>query len=179
MSRRLILLRHAKSAWDDPTLADKVRPLNARGRRDAPCMGAWLASQQIVPDLVLVSGAVRTRETWDLFGPELGPSGPTVFREDLYDASATGIIGIINAVVPEVATLLVVGHNSGLGEVATGLVGHGDAGVRAAMSVKFPTSALAIIDFDAATWAAAQPGSGRLVHFVTPKSLGPNTDAPG
>jgi phosphohistidine phosphatase len=140
-------------------------------------MGAWLAAQNITPDLVLVSGAVRTRETWALFAPELGAGGTAEMRDDLYDTDAAGIIAVITAVRPNVSTLLIIGHNSGLEEAATKMVGHGDDGFRRSMAAKFPTAALAIIDFDIATWAAVVPGSGRLVQFVTPKSFGPSADA--
>lgn len=175
MIRRLILLRHAKSAWDDVTLDDKARPLNARGRRDAPRMGAWLASQNIKPDLVLVSTAVRTRETWLLFSPALsaGDRGAPkeLLRDDLYHAEAQRIVDVVRATDAAVSTLLLIGHNSGMEEAAALLVGRGKDAVRKAMAAKFPTAALAIITFEVGSWRDIAAGTGYLDAFVTPKSL--------
>jgi phosphohistidine phosphatase len=172
MLRRLILLRHAKSAWDDPTLQDTQRTLNARGRRDAPRMAAWLAAERIKPDQVLVSTAVRTRETWRLFEAALGSGLVAEFRDDLYHASAETIIAVVQQASVDARTLLVIGHNSGMEDAATALVGDGKEALRRAMAFKFPTCAMAIIEFDAVAWPDVNPGKGHLRFFTTPKSLG-------
>jgi phosphohistidine phosphatase len=164
--RRLILLRHAKSAW--PTgVEDHDRPLAKRGEKTAPMVGAYLAREKLLPSLVLVSTARRTQETWKIVR---GPLPHSVAKRDdknLYEAPTVRLLGIIQAVEPTVATLMLIGHNPGLQDLALELAGSGDEAAHAAMAEKFPTAALAVIDFR----ADITPGSGNLERFVTPGSL--------
>src|ERR1700729_562078 len=91
--RRLLLLRHAKSAW--PDVPDAERPLNDRGRRDAPAMGRWLQSSGYVPHVVLCSTACRTRETWALMAPERGVAPPVHYEQRIYEATALSLLHLL------------------------------------------------------------------------------------
>jgi phosphohistidine phosphatase len=169
--RRLILLRHAKSAWPDG-VADRERPLAERGRKAADVIGAYMAREKLIPDLGLVSPARRAQETWKVVRKTL--SGKIDEREapDIYEVSAERIVDVIRAVAPDIRTLLIVGHNPGMENAASLLVGDGDADAMDRMEDKFPTAGLAVIDFDIDGWDELASGSGYLERFVTPKSVG-------
>jgi len=178
--RRLVLLRHAKSAW--PDVPDRERPLARRGQRDAPVMGRWLRGAGLVPDLVVCSTARRARETWQLVQPGLGAAPPVRFDERVYQASAAQLLALIRREPPAVKTLLVVGHDPAVPGLALALAGTSPddrtgagagavpAGVPGRMRVKFPTSAVAVFAC-AGSWDALGPGSARLACFVTPRDL--------
>ena len=170
--RRLMLLRHAKSARMGGT-ADIDRPLAARGREAAPRLGAYLRAEGLSPDLALVSAARRTRETWDLVRPALGDV-EVRFEPRIYEAPTERLLAVVREVEPEVGTLLMIGHNPGFQELARRLAGDGDALAR--LGQKFPTAGLAVIDCPVASWADVHAGGGRLERFVTPKSLGGEDD---
>jgi phosphohistidine phosphatase len=168
----LSLFRHAKSSWDDAALADHDRPLGPRGRRDAPRMGAYMAAHRLVPDIVLCSTALRTRQTVELTVPELPKPRPEVqIVDSLYLASAAGLMKHVRAIEPQVSHAMIVGHNPGLHGLATRLAGAGDSEALAALAAKFPTGALAVLDFDVAGWAQVTIRSGRLRDFMVPKRL--------
>jgi phosphohistidine phosphatase len=173
----LSLLRHAKSSWDKPALDDYDRPLAKRGQKAAPEIGAALAAMGLRPDLVLCSGAVRGRETLSLVLEKLGPPVPEVAYDDaIYMATPATLLARIRAAAAEpdrVAPrhIVIVGHNPGLEELALLLVGGGAADDLASVAEKFPTGAVAVIAFNADSWAGVEPGSGRLEHFLTPKRL--------
>jgi phosphohistidine phosphatase len=166
--RRLILLRHAKSTHPGG-LPDIDRPLAPRGRDAAALMGRYLADEQLFPDLALVSPARRTRETWDLVAPALGDV-PVRFEPRIYEAPGERLLAVIREIDASVRGLLVLGHNPGLEDLAQRVVGHGDRYAFARLAQKFPTAALAVLDFPVEDWRAA--ASARLDRFVTPKALG-------
>ncbi|MGH1574040.1 SixA phosphatase family protein [Methylobacterium sp. P31] len=170
--RRLILLRHAKS---DRTagVVDRERPLNSRGRRAAPAVGAHLAKAGFRPDLALVSTAERTRETWEAVAAALG-NPQTRWQAEIYEAPAESILAVIRDAPDEAATVIVVGHNPGLGDLAVALAGEGPREARSRLMVEFPTAAYVVIDFDAAHWAEVAPGRGRLERFVRPRDIDPD-----
>jgi phosphohistidine phosphatase len=169
--RRLLLLRHAKAV----RLAaggDHERGLTDGGRKGATALGRWLDAQAVLPDAVLVSTALRTRETAALVLAEL-PVRPDVRHERrLYLAEAPVILGLLRETGPAVRTLMAVGHNPDFAELAVVLAGHGNAAAYARMRAKFPTCALAILDFDSKDWRGLAPGAGSLAAFVTPGTLG-------
>jgi len=171
---RLMLLRHAKAA-SPAGVPDLDRPLAPRGREAAPRMGAYLADEQLLPDLVLVSPARRTRETWDLVGAKLGATS-VEFEPRLYEASASRVLAVVRETADTVRGLLMIGHNPGLEDLAKLLVGHGDRYAYARLTQKFPTSGLAVIDFAVDGWSDIAPRAGRLDRFITPKSLGVDED---
>lgn len=165
------LLRHAKSSWDQPRLADHDRPLGERGLRDAPRMGRFLAAVQPQPEWVLCSSALRTRQTWALLA-EQWPAAPACERErSLYMADEIDLLNRLRRLPEDFSSVLLVGHNPGLEDLADTLVGRGPANDLAQMRKKFPTAALAEIAFDAEQWRSLGPGQGELRRFVRPKSL--------
>lgn len=170
--RRLILLRHAKS--DRPAgVADRERPLNPRGRRVAPVVGAHLAAEGLVPDLALVSPATRAQETWEAAAAALGKV-ETLTVPEIYEAPEDRILDAIRRAPDAAATLVVVGHNPGLGDLATTLAGEGPRKRLTLLALEFPTAAFAVIDFEAGHWAEIAPGQGRLERFVRPRDIDPD-----
>lgn len=169
--KTLLLLRHAKSSWGDSSLADFDRPLAPRGVKAATRMGRELARRGWLPTLALVSPAARTEQTWALASAELPLELAAKFPEALYEASAGRILAVIGKASETANTLLVLGHNPGLGDIASGLAGAGsDTGSLTRLREKFPTAALARFDFDGA-WCDLHPNSAILTHFLRPREL--------
>jgi phosphohistidine phosphatase len=168
----LSLLRHAKSAWDKPGLDDHERGLAPRGTKAATAMGRYLREQGLVPDLVLCSGAMRTRATLSLVIPELGGAPPRIrYDEALYLASPVTLLDALHGVDKAPGHVMMVGHNPGMHALALELAGGGQRDGMSALATKFPTAALAVITFEARSWKDIRPGTGRLERFVTPKDL--------
>jgi phosphohistidine phosphatase len=165
--KRLLLLRHAKSSWDDPALPDHERPLTARGHRAADRIGEHLRSEVPDADLVLCSSALRTRETLQRMASAFGD--PEVVVEDgLYGASDEELLGRLHGVPEGSETVALIGHNPGIWDLAIAVAGSGDDLDR--MRSKFPTGALAVLEFEGG-WGDLAPGQARLVSFVTPRDL--------
>ena len=168
----LALLRHAKSGWDDPTLDDHERPLARRGTRDVPRIGAFMAANDLVPDLVLCSDAVRTRATLTLLLPAWAPRVPEIrYDKKLYLASPLGIREHLVRLGTGPALVMVIGHNPGLHVLALELAGRGNGKDLAALAEKYPTCALAVIDCETTNWGDLRPGRGTLRLLATPKRL--------
>jgi phosphohistidine phosphatase len=180
-TRRLILLRHAKSDW--PDVPDRDRPLAKRGRRDAPRIGRWLHQHGYQPDVVVVSAAARTRQTWDLVAPELGGSPAVHFEPRAYAASALTLLYLAQELPARYRTALLIAHNPGLSELAASLAAPPesdratgppesdrapDNGPRPAIS--FPTAAVAVFEFDG-DWPSLTPAHARLISLTTPADL--------
>jgi phosphohistidine phosphatase len=168
---RLILLRHAKSEKAEPGMRDHARRLNARGQTDAALIGAYMARHALIPDLVLVSGAERTRETWEHLAPALSASPRVSHDERLYNASTEAILKVLKETPPEVRTLMAIGHNPGLHDVARLMIASGDVEARERLNEGLPTSGVAVIDFAGDSWRKLHPHGGRLERFVSPRSL--------
>ena len=169
MTKTLILFRHAKSSWPDD-VDDHDRPLAERGRKAAPVMAKWLADRALKPTIALVSTARRTQETWTLIAPELGKVAKRDVRE-IYEAPASQILDTIHDVEPSVESLLVVGHNPGMEDLAQ-LLMKGDGGEAGAkIRQKFPTAAIAVVSIPVDDWTEVVPDIGKLELFVTPKML--------
>jgi phosphohistidine phosphatase len=166
----LYLFRHAKSAWDDPSLADFDRPLAPRGERAAPAMAAYMKAQGLGPDLVLCSAACRTRDTWALMAGTLDQPR-TTYLDEIYEAEPPALAAAIRRAPADARRLMLIGHNPGLEDLAHGLIASGDRDARKALAEKFPTAALAVIDFDIETWRDLAPATGRLTLFMIPKRL--------
>jgi phosphohistidine phosphatase len=167
----LSLFRHAKSAWDEPGLEDFERPLAKRGEAAAPRMGAFMAANGIVPQLILCSPAVRTRQTVDLILPFLRPAPTVEYEEALYLAAATVLLARVRKVGRHVGHLMLVGHNPGMHGLAAALPKPGDSEEQRALGAKFSTAGLAVITFQQVEWRKVRTGSGRLEHFMVPKRL--------
>jgi phosphohistidine phosphatase len=169
---RLLLLRHAKAERSEAGTEDRVRKLIERGRKDATSIGAYMASHALVPDRVIVSPSARTQETWKFAAAAFRPAHAAISLEKLYNATPPAILGVIRETPKTARTLLVIGHNPGLHELALMLIASGDIETREQLREKFPTSSLVIIDFAVDSWGKVHSQSGRLERFVTPKSLG-------
>ena len=166
MTLRLILTRHAKSGWDDPTLSDHDRPLDARGRLDAPKIGAWMRGKGYVPDVALVSSARRTQETWERLSREFGQDIAMTTVPGLYHAQAHGILDRLRDA--QGACVMIVGHNPGIGEFAERIV---NAAPDHREFVDYPTCASLIVGFDATDWKSVDWGNGRVIDFIVPRDL--------
>ena len=179
--RRLMLLRHAKTENDAPTGRDQDRRLDERGRNDAAEIGGWIAGQAHFPDSVLVSIAVRTRQTWEIAWnamQDVVPPPQVEFVAELYGAEPSHLLRIIHsASASDPKQILIIGHNPGMHELALTLTdGAGDEAARRAIASNLPTSGLAIFEFATDDWADVAFRSGRLVQFVSPKLLKPQDD---
>jgi phosphohistidine phosphatase len=170
--RTLLLMRHAKSSWDQPGLADVDRPLAPRGRKAAPLIARYLKKQRLIPDLVLCSHALRVRETWQLMTPVLGDALACKTLRSLYSAPPSRLLEPLRRVADEVRILMVIGHNPGLGALAAALAGAGPKKALERLRTKFPTAGLAVVTFEVERWAELAAGTGRLEDFVGPKDLG-------
>ncbi len=168
--RRLYLLRHAKSSWDDPALADRDRPLSPRGRRAAKAIADHLGQEGLSPALVLCSSALRTRLTLAAILPSLDGDSEIRVEGALYGAGAAGLLERLRAVPEQVPSVLVIGHNPGLQELAVSLSGSGEALRR--LREHFPTGGLATLAIEDAGWAHVGVGDAEVVRFVVPRELG-------
>lgn len=169
--RRLILLRHAKAERSEPGMSDNSRALIDRGRKDAAKIGGYMAGHGLIPERVLISPAARAQETWKHAAGAFRPAPAVLSAERLYDATPHTILAVIKDTPANAHTLLIVGHNPGLHDLAVMLVASGDIDARERLREKLPTSGLVIIDFAFDDWGKLHPQSGRLERFVSPKSL--------
>lgn len=160
--KTLLLLRHAKSSWDDPALRDFERPLNERGLRVAPLMGRFLARRGLRPDLVVSSPAERARQTAALVAEAARLEAPLRFDERIYEATAARLAEVVSQTGEQVGTLLLVGHNPGMEELIELLTGE---------TRRMPTAALARIALDTDRWGKLRDAAARLEELVKPKEL--------
>jgi phosphohistidine phosphatase len=173
--RRLLLFRHAKAERSEPGERDQTRVLTERGRKDAATIGVYMVSHGLVPDRVVVSPAARTQETWKYAGNAFDHTPAAKTTEQLYDATASAILDMIKATPASAHTLLVLGHNPGLHELAVMLIASGDIEIRERLGEGFPTSGLAILDFPIDDWSKLHRQAGRVERFVSPKWLAADT----
>jgi len=171
--KRLYLLRHAKAEPSEPAREDFDRALAVRGMHDAAGMARYLAKHEMRPDLILASSAARTRQTAELVLREV--DAQIEYRDTLYLAEPGKILAMIHAAPAGTSGLMVVGHNPGLealaGILAREPVRRKERARKDELEEKFPTAALAVLDFDIGRWRDVQPGEGVLVDFVRPKDL--------
>ena len=148
------MLRHAKSDWPEG-VADHDRPLAKRGRRDAPAVGRWLAGHGYLPEVVVCSTARRTRQTWALVAAELTGAPSVTFDPRAYGASAQTLLYLARELPGECGTALLVAHNPGVSDFA---------------GARFPTAAVAVLEFDG-DWPDLEPGQARLAAFAVPADM--------
>ncbi|MFJ5787163.1 SixA phosphatase family protein [Streptomyces hydrogenans] len=164
---RLLLFRHAKAIAKDRPVRDFDRPLRKRGRFDAPRAGRWLADSGLQPDLVLCSPARRARETWQLAARALEYPPPAVYDERLYKAPPGDLVAVLAERGRGLASVMLVGHNPGLHELAVGLCGSGPPELLERLRTKLPTSALVVIDVPGGRRSLSS-GSGTLAALWSP-----------
>jgi len=172
---RLLLLRHAKTERAAAGERDHDRKLTARGRADAPLIGAYMVRHRLLPDVALTSPAARAEETL-LHVAAAFTKQPRILREErIYNASPETLVGLIRE-TRDAKTLLLVGHNPGLHELALRLIASGDTATRERLNEKLPTSGLVVIDFAFDDWSRLHAHSGRLERFISPRSIPAATD---
>ncbi len=172
---RLYLLRHAKSDWGNKNLDDFDRPLSHRGITAAPRMGEYMRTRNYVPRLVKCSSAQRTRETLNHIMPLFEPIPKVHYSRSLYLAEPKALLDDIRQTPDVSSTLLLVGHNPGIGALALALTAlpkdRQEEIRKERLSEKFPTACLAVLDFDVNEWRAVKPLSAHLVDYMCPKDL--------
>jgi phosphohistidine phosphatase len=197
LTRRLVLLRHAKSDW--PDVPDHDRPLAKRGRRDAPVVGRWLKRRGYVPQFVLCSTARRTRETWKLAAPETGASPQVRYEARAYAATAGTLLELVRGMPDQCETALLIGHNPGISQLAVLLAepwpdarapqqGQSSrqnqvarqssprpgappvTGPLQRAKAGFPTAAAAVLEFEGG-WSRLDPGQASMLDFAVPADM--------
>ena len=158
--KTLLLLRHAKSSRDDTSLRDFDRPLEDRGKRDAPRMGKLLKERGPLPDIIISSPAVRARETAEAFAAAAGIILGLQFDDKIYDATSAELLKVIRHVSNKSSCAMLVGHNPGFEDLVSRLTGS---------HKNMPTAALACIEFKIKSWDDVEDGQGNLLWLLTPK----------
>lgn len=161
--KKLYLIRHAKSGWDEPGLADFERGLSSRGLKDIRTLGAYLRLRGIRPDLFLSSCALRAQQTSDFLADEIGYSGPKHYLRELYLTAPERIRELIAAQEPEIESVFVVGHSPQLHEVANSLMNEHLS--------RFPALGIVAIDFKIDSWVDLSEKSGEMDFFIYPKQF--------
>jgi phosphohistidine phosphatase len=169
--KRLWLLRHAKSSWDDPGLPDPDRPLAPRGRRAAELLAAHLATSDVRPAVVLCSSSLRTRQTLAAVLPALGDALEIRIERALYGAGAAELLDRLRQLPNRASSAMLVAHNPGVQDLALALTAGGPA--PAGLGEKFPTGALATVELDVERWRDLDHGMATATSLVTPRSLEP------
>jgi phosphohistidine phosphatase len=169
--KRLAILRHAKSSWDDPALDDFNRPLNDRGWKAARRIGKELKHREMHFDFVIASMAARVRETLDGAREKLDLDAEIRFEPRMYGASESTLLSLIHELPETALAPLLVGHNPGLQQLVAELTRDDGDGYRRRVLRNFPTCALAIVKLPARRWAEVEPGSGEIVELILPKAL--------
>lgn len=164
--KRLILTRHAKSSWDDPTMPDHDRPLNERGKAAAADLGQWLASRGYVPDQVLCSDALRTRNTFSGMAPALPGTPILELKPALYHAGPDVMMAVLRHASAN--TVMIIGHNPGIAEFAHRLVAMTPPSPE---FTRYPTGATLVVDFLLESWSEAAFGQGITVDFIVPNEI--------
>lgn len=161
--KTLLILRHAKSSWDDAELADFERPLNARGRRDAPRMGRLLRREDLIPELIVSSAAARARATAEAVALACGYDNQIVYTRDLYHAAPEEYVDVLRTVDEQYTRVMVVGHNPGIEELVETLSGEWE---------RMQTAALALIALPIERWQDLdEETEGELQEVWRPKEL--------
>ncbi|MES2270632.1 MAG: histidine phosphatase family protein [Pseudomonadota bacterium] len=170
--KRLTLLRHAKSGWDDPVKRDFDRPLNERGERAATLMGRFAKKEGMAFDVLVASPAVRVVETLDHFLDSYGHAIETLWDRRIYLASSAALIDVLHAMPDTADSVLMAGHNPGLEDLILDMVpDDGSNPLRDEVEEKFPTASLATLEFAVDHWKDADAKNATLVAFVRPRDL--------
>ncbi len=166
--RTILLLRHAKSAWDNPALADADRPLAKRGRRDTPRIARTIAASKWMPDAIISSPALRARQTAALVADSIQFGGEIKLDARLYPGDGAGFFAVLRSLPPSVMRPLLVGHNPALESIAAAL---SQTSEEHNATFKIPTAGLLCFDVHRSDWGRLTPGDGVLRWFLIPKIL--------
>ena len=169
--RRLFLLRHARARGPDATGDDFGRRLASEGRRAARHMAEFMRDHGLCPEFFLCSAAIRARQTWEILDPVISGAAGVAVEGDLYLASSARLLGRLGRVQDRITSVMLIGHNPGIGSLAGLLVGGGNKAALADLRRDYPPGALAVIDLDIASWREIAAGVGSLDAFVTPRAL--------
>jgi phosphohistidine phosphatase len=165
--RTLVVVRHAKSDWDTAA-PDHERPINARGRREAPQLGRRLDEAGLRPALVLCSSATRAQQTWQLASSVWAEPPPVRVDDRLYDASRSEVLAVVNRTSDDVTVLAVVGHEPTSSALVSVLAGSADPAAAAVLAGGLKTACAAVLTFDG-RWSDLEPGVAQLVGVVSPR----------
>ena len=161
--KTIVIMRHAKSSWADVSLSDYDRPLNKRGKHDAPRMGRLIYQNDLIPQLIITSSAKRAKKTAQAAADSLGYDGQIEVTRELYHAGAASYIERLNGIVPDYSRVMVIGHNPGIEELIEDLTG---------LWERMPTAALAVIDLPIENWSELTENTqGKLVNLWIPREL--------
>lgn len=170
--KSLIFLRHAKSSWSSPELSDHERPLNGRGRAAAATMGRYIVEHDLLPDLILCSTARRARETLERAATQWTYIPAAHIERALYDFSGgRGYLDLIRQTDAGIGSLMVIGHNPTIEILVSDLMGKASPELAEKLAFKYPTAALAVLEFDTDTWTDIAPGGGKLTAFALPREV--------
>jgi phosphohistidine phosphatase len=160
----LTIVRHAKSSWKEPSLPDFDRPLNRRGKADAPEMGRRLSSRGVRPDLVVTSPARRAKKTARAVAKELGLDKDEICQESaIYEAGVTTLVNLVSGLDDKAGHVMIVGHNPGLTELAEYLSGE--------IFGNIPTGGVVGLEFDTGSWSDLKQGAGQVLFTDVPKDV--------
>ncbi len=158
--KRLFVLRHAKSSWDDPNLSDFERPLNKRGNNTAPFMGRLMAEKGLIPEYILSSPAQRAKSTAELVKKSAEIDAEIGFERNIYEAGLDSLLKTVSNLSDEFQSVMIVGHNWGFEELVQALTGKHE---------RMPTAALAVIDFPVVSWKQTETEAGELIEILRPR----------
>jgi phosphohistidine phosphatase len=167
--KRLFLLRHAKSSWDDPHLADHDRPLAPRGRKAAKQIASYMKNKSFEPSIVVCSSALRARQTWEIAAPAFPKRTAIEIEPSLYQAGNEELMSRLRRISRKASSVLLIGHNPAMQELVLTLASEGAQ--LQLIREKFPTAALAVLEARINGWGDLEPGATELADFVTPKRL--------
>lgn len=169
--KRLTLLRHAKSSWDEPVSRDFDRPLNGKGKRAAERIGKWMADEEFEFSAVVASPATRVIETLEHLEKGIGRKLDPSFNEKIYLASAATLLDIVQQLGDRGDHVLMAGHNPGFEDLVLELIRDDECHILDSVAEKFPTGAVVELEFDCNEWAEAGPDNARLIRFTRPRDL--------
>ena len=167
--KTILILRHAKSDWGNPDLADFDRPLAKRGLKDAPLMGELLALFDCVPDRILSSPAERAKQTVKLVASACGYQKSIQWEPDFYGGGSEELIAALQRLPATIERVMLVGHNPTLEEAVAQLLGAAESEWENGLLLRLPTAGLACLEVELVDWAELEPGEATLRWFVTPK----------
>lgn len=169
---KLLLMRHAKSSWEDTDLPDEARPLNARGRAAAAVMASWIKDRGDIPDVVITSSATRSRETWEQIAKALGKTkAKVIVAKNLYSSGPSEMLSTLQDVPKSAKTVLMIGHQPVVSSFARKLANGSTPASCARAYKKFPTGAIAVIEPHAKSWKKTKFGEADFKRFAVPKEV--------